>query len=99
MNKATLMKVLVSPHVSDKAYRMGDESNHVAFKVATWATKQEVKHAVEMLFEVEVDAVRTVNMKGKSRRFGRIEGRTKDWKKAYVKLKPGHDISFIEAEK
>lgn len=99
MNKSRLMKVLAAPHVSDKAYRMGDDSNNVAFKVATWATKHEIKGAVELLFEVGVDSVRTVSMKGKKRRFGRIEGKTKDWKKAYVKLKPGHDISFIEAEK
>ena len=98
MKQERVLKVLLSPHVSDKAYRVGDESNHVVFKVARDATKHEIKVAVEKLFEVEVSSVRTVNVKGKNRRFGRMEGRTQAWKKAYVKLKPGHDISFGDAE-
>ena len=98
MSQETLMKVLLSPRVSDKAYRLGDQNNQVAFKVAGWATKQQIKSAVELLFEVEVTNVQTMNVKGKARRFGRVEGRTKDWKKAYVTLKEGSDISFMETE-
>jgi large subunit ribosomal protein L23 len=98
MNQERLLQVLKGPHVSDKGYRMADESNHFAFKVATNATKREIKRAVEQLFDVQVTDVRTVNVKGKARRFGRTQGRTSDWKKAYVKLKPGQDISFGDAE-
>jgi len=98
MNQETLLNVLLSPRVSEKAYQASDNGNHVVFKVKTDATKLEIKKAVEQLFEVEVANVKTLNVKGKARRFGKIEGRTKDWKKAYVKLKPGHDISFGDAE-
>jgi len=98
MNESRIMKVLLSPHVSDKAYRVADQGNQVVFKVLRDASKQEIKAAVEKLFDVKVDQVRTVNVKGKNRRFGRVEGRTQDWKKAYVSLKEGFDINFGEAE-
>jgi len=98
MNQERLLKVLLSPHVTNKAYEVADKSAYVVFKVATDATKFEVKQAVEQLFEVKVESVKTVNVKGKARRFGRVEGRTKDWKKAYVRLQDGHDINFVGAE-
>jgi len=98
MNQERILQVLKGSHVSDKGYHMADDTNHFAFKVATDATKCEVKRAVEHLFDVEVMNVHTVNVKGKARRFGRTHGRTKDWKKAYVKLKSGHDISFGDTE-
>lgn len=98
MSTVKLMKVVLAPHTSEKATLAADQSRHVVFEVLKSANKHEIKRAVEMLFEVEVDSVRTLTVKGKARRFGRVEGRTKDWKKAYVKLKPGHDINFIEAE-
>ncbi len=99
MNKERLLKVLLGPHVSDKAYAAADKDSQVVFKVVADATKLEIRKAVEALFEVKVDAVSTVNVKGKKRRFGKIEGRTKDWKKAYVSLAEGHDIDFAGAEK
>ncbi|WP_395947209.1 50S ribosomal protein L23 [Caedibacter taeniospiralis] len=98
MNQERLLKVLLSPHVTNKAYEVAERSSYVVFKVATNATKKEIKNAVEMLFEVKVEDVKTVNVKGKVRRFGRVTGRTKDWKKAYVRLQAGHDINFIGAE-
>ena len=98
MNQERLLQVLLSPHVTSKAYEAADQTSYVVFKVATDAKKPEIKKAVETLFEVKVDSVKTVNVKGKARRFGRIEGRTKDWKKAYVRLAEGHDINFIDAE-
>ena len=98
MNQERLLKVLVGPHVSDKAYRVGDTNKQVVFEVLKDATKHEIKAAVEKLFEVEVTQVTTLNVRGKARRFGRIEGRTKAWKKAYVSLKEGHDIRFGDAE-
>ena len=98
MNQERLYQVILGPHVSDKAFQSADANGQIAFKVATDAKKLEIKKAVEKLFEVEVDEVKTLNVKGKSRRFGRITGRTKDWKKAYVKLKEGFDINFTNAE-
>ena len=98
MNQERLLKMLLSPHVTNKTYEVAERSSYVVFKVVTDATKKEIKKAVEMLFEVQVEDVKTVNVKGKSRRFGRIEGRTKDWKKAYIRLAEGHNINFIGSE-
>lgn len=98
MNQERLLKVLLSPHVTNKSYEVAESSSYIVFKVSTDATKKEIRKAVEMLFEVQVEAVKTVNVKGKSRRFGRIKGRSKDWKKAYIRLQEGHDINFIGAE-
>lgn len=97
MNQARILKVLKAPLSTEKAYRIADSAQQISFKVATNATKLEVKHAVEKLFDVKVAEVRTINVKGKARRFGRIEGRTKNWKKAYVSLMPGYDINFGDA--
>jgi len=58
------------------------------------ATKREIGRAVESLFNVEVDQVQVVNVKGKRKRFAQRFGKRKDWRKAYVRLKPGHDIDF-----
>ena len=55
------------------------------------------KKSVELMFDVEVDSVQVLNVKGKAKRFGRTFGKRSDWKKAYVKLKPGHDIDFATA--
>ena len=62
--------------------------------MATDATKPEVKAAVELLFNVKVDSVQILNVKGKVKRFGRFTGRRSDWKKAYVSLTPGQEIDF-----
>ena len=98
MNQERLMKVLLSPHVSEKTTRLGESHNQITFKVVPDATKLEIKKAVETLFEVKVDSVKTVVVKGKSKRFGRHSGRRKDWKKAYVSLAEGQDIDFLGAE-
>ena len=98
MSKERLLKVLLAPHVSEKSAQIADVSNQVAFKIARDATKPEVKSAVELLFDVKVKSVTVVNMKGKSKRFGRMEGRRKDWKKAYVTLEDGYDLDFLGAE-
>ena len=73
---------------------MADKYEQVVFKVATDATKPEVKAAVELLFNVKVDSVQILNVKGKVKRFGRFTGRRSDWKKAYVSLTPGQEIDF-----
>ena len=68
------------------------------FKVRTDASKAEIRQAVEMLFDVKVDGVSVVNVKGKAKRFGRTMGRRSDWKKAYVKLAEGSEIDFLGGE-
>ena len=93
MNEERLLKVLVGPHISEKATLLADVANQHVFKVANDATREEVKAAVEKLFEVQVTSVRVANMKGKSKRFGRFTGRRNNWKKAYVTLAEGQDIA------
>jgi large subunit ribosomal protein L23 len=66
----------------------------VVFRVAQDATKPEVKAAVELMFKVQVKSVQVANVKGKAKRFGRFEGRRRNWKKAYVCLQPGQEINF-----
>ncbi len=91
-----LYQVLYGPHVTEKAVS-GNESNTHVFKVATAATKGEIKNAVETLFEVKVADVRAVNVKGKSKNFGKKKGSRKNWKKAYVRLAEGSTLK-LEAE-
>ena len=98
MNDERLMKILVAPHVSEKSARVADASNQVVFRVLPDACKPEIKRAVEKLFNVEVEHVRTASVKGKRKMFQRTPGKRSDWKKAYVRLKPGHDIDFIGGE-
>ena len=89
-----LMTVIRGPHVSEKSHRMA-EVNQVVLKVRTDATKKEIRQAVELLFEVEVDNVSVVNVKGKTKRFGQTRGRRNDWKKAYVSLAEGSQIETM----
>ncbi len=96
-NNHRLLQILHSPVISEKATLLADKRSQVVFRVAPDANKHEVKAAVELLFGVEVKAVQILNHKGKVKRFGRLIGRRKDVKKAYVCLKPGHEINF-EAE-
>lgn len=98
MNQERIMNVILAPHVTEKAANVGESSNQYVFRVASDATKPEIKQAVEALFEVEVDAVRVLNTKGKTKRFGARLGRRKDWKKAYVRVKAGQEIDFIGGE-
>jgi len=98
MNQERLMKVLVGAHITEKSTLAADAARQFVFKVLPNATKPEVKRAVEKLFEVEVERVQMVNVKGKSKRSGRTLGKRSDFKKAYVRLKPGHDINFAGAE-
>ena len=93
-----LMQVLLAPQISEKATYIADKNEQVIFRVASDATKPEVKAAVERLFKVEVKAVQVSNVKGKEKRFGKMTGRRKGWKKAYVCLKPGQEINFAAGE-
>ncbi len=93
-----LLTVIRGPHLSEKAH-MAAEKNQVVLKVRTDATKTEIKQAVEFLFEVKVDNVQVMNVKGKTKRFGQIKGRRSDWKKAYVRLAEGSSLeSFLGAD-
>ena len=96
MNQERLMQVLLAPHISEKATYVADMHEQVVFRVASDATKPEIKAAVELLFKVEVEAVQVANVKGKVKRFKGATGRRKGWKKAYVSLKPGQEINFVE---
>ncbi|HHI94221.1 MAG TPA: 50S ribosomal protein L23 [Gammaproteobacteria bacterium] len=98
MNDQRIMNILLGPHITEKAAIVGESSNQYVFQVAVNATKPEVKQAVEKLFEVEVDAVRVVNVKGKTKRTGYRVGCRKNWKKAYVRVKSGQTIDFVGGE-
>src|SRR4051794_1250035 len=93
-NQERLLQVLLRPHSSEKAAIIAEKNRQFVFKAVADATKPEIKQAVELLFGVEVETVRVCNVKGKTRRFRQSIGRRKDWKKAYVSLKEGHDIDF-----
>ena len=96
MNDERLMSILIAPHVSEKSTRVADSHNQITFRVRTDARKPEIRRAVEKMFNVEVESVSVLNVRGKSKGFrGRNQGRRPDWRKAYVRLKPGHDIDFI----
>jgi large subunit ribosomal protein L23 len=94
MNKERLMKVLLGPVVSEKSAVVADKGRQFTFRVTPDATKPEIAAAVELLFEVNVEQVRVVNVKGKKKRHGAITGKRKDTRKAYVKLQEGQDIDF-----
>jgi large subunit ribosomal protein L23 len=98
-----LSQVLLAPVVSEKSTFVGEKNNQVVFKVARDATKAEVKAAVEVMLgkkdeKLEVQGVRIVNVRGKEKRFGRFVGRRSQWKKAYVSLKAGQEVTFAEGE-
>ena len=97
-NQERLMAVLLGPHLSEKSTRVADTANQVVFRVRTDATKQEVRRAVELLFDVKVERVQVVNLRGKVKRFGQTLGRRQNWKKAYVTLAEGNDIDFLGAD-
>ena len=96
MNQERLMQVLLAPQISEKATYVADKHEQVIFRVTTDATKPEIKAAVELLFKVEVEGVQVSNVKGKVKRFKGATGRRKGWKKAFVSLKPGQEINFVE---
>jgi large subunit ribosomal protein L23 len=98
MNQERLMKVLLSPLVSEKSTRVADVNNQYVFKVLPDASKPEIRKAVELMFDVKVKGVQVSNVRGKAKRFGQALGKRADWKKAYVTLAEGHDIDFMGAD-
>jgi len=90
--------VLILPVITEKSTLVKENLRTVAFKVLRDANKIEIKAAVEKIFKVKVQSVRTATYHGKKRRQGRYSGRRPDWKKAYVTLKEGEKmIEFSEA--
>lgn len=97
MNQERVFKVLLGPHISEKATVLADKQSQFVFKVAIDATKLEIKKAVETLFDVKVQNVTTQNVLGKSKRTMRGLGKRNDWKKAVISLQPGQDLDFTSS--
>jgi large subunit ribosomal protein L23 len=95
MNEAKLYNIIRAPRVSEKTARLQEVSNQYVFEVATDATKADIKVAVEKLFDVKVESVNVLNVKGKSKAFKFRMGRRADWRKAYVKLAEGQSIDVM----
>jgi len=91
-----ICSVIKKPCLTEKGMGLQESHNQVVVKVDSRANKLEIKEAVEKLFKVKVDKVRTCNMHGKAKRVGASAGRRSDWKKAVVSLAQGHKIDFLE---
>ena len=98
MNQEKLYKVILGPVVSEKSAIVAEVSNQVVLKVLPSATKADVRAAVEKMFDVKVQDVRVLNVKGKTKRTRYGMGKRSDWKKAYVRLEQGHEIDFAVGE-
>lgn len=91
-------QIIIRPIITEKSTQLKQDNREVCFEVARQANKTEIKKAVELLFKVKVEAVKTQIKVGKWRRVGRNQGQTKTWKKAYVKLREGEKmIEYFEA--
>ena len=98
MSMERLYQVLLTPRVTEKSTRVGADANQYVFRVIPDANKHEVRDAVEKLFDVNVESVRIVNVKGKNKSFRMRPGKRSDWKKAYVRLQEGQVIDFLGGE-
>ena len=98
MNAERLLMVLREPHTSEKATVIAEKLKQFTFKVLKTATKNEIKKAVEHVFNVKVKDVSVINVKGKAKRFKQTSGKRSDWKKAYVTLHADQDIDFTATE-
>ena len=85
-------QIIRRPIITEKGLGVKETQHTVVFEVAAGATKTEIKEAVQQIFKVKVDSVRTANFPGKERRRGRFVGHRPDWKKAYVKLAEGEKM-------
>jgi len=89
-------EIIKRPLVTEKGTRLQEAANVYCFEVGSGANKIEIKKAVEDLFDVTVLGVRTLNVRGKHKRFGRHYGKRSNWKKAYVRLAEGHSINLYQ---
>ena len=96
LSEDKLFQVLLAPVVTEKSTRAAELGGQVVFQVLPSANRHDVKAAVEKAFDVEVESVKILNVKGKSKRFGKSLGKRSDRKKAYIRLKEGSDIDFAE---
>jgi len=92
----TLHEILKRPLITEKSTIQKETKNQLTFEVNRKANKVEIRRAVEKVFNVRVTDVRTIQMKGKAKRSGRILGKRQDWKKAVVTLAPGQHVEFFE---
>lgn len=90
-----LYNVLLAPRVTEKTARVGEQGNQYVFRVATDATKADIRAAVEQLFDVTVESVQVTNVKGKTKSFKLRPGKRADWKKAYVRVQEGQVIDLL----
>ena len=97
-NAEQLMNVVLAPVVSEKSTFVADKNRQYVFRVADRASKPQIKAAIELMFKTKVDGVTVLNVRGKERRFGRMVGRRRNWKKAYVRLAAGQEINFAATE-
>jgi large subunit ribosomal protein L23 len=93
---AELHDILVRPIVTEKSARLAAAENTYVFEVGHDANKIQIKRAVEMVFGVKVENVRTSILRGKIKRFGRHHGKRSNWKKAYVRLGQDDSLNFFE---
>ena len=98
MSLEKLYKTILSPHISEKSASISGNSSQYVFKVVRTATRLDIAKAVAKVFKVKVASVRVCNMKPKQKRHGKVMGRTKAWKKAYVTLAAGEHIEFASQE-
>ncbi|MCC8362327.1 50S ribosomal protein L23 [Lysobacter sp. A6] len=98
MSTTNVYEVIRAPRVSEKTARLQEVSNQYVFEIAKTATKADVKAAVEQIFDVKVEAVNVVNVKGKNKSFKFRTGKRGDWRKAYVKLAEGQSIDVMMAK-
>lgn len=96
MTTARYYDLILEPIITEKTTIQKDENGQVSFSVHPKANRIEIKRAIEKVFNVKVASVRTLNIKGKIKRRGRITGKRKDYKKAVVTLMPGERIDFFE---
>jgi large subunit ribosomal protein L23 len=94
LSQEKLISVLLAPHITEKTSLAMQDTNTYSFRVRRDSTKPDIKAAVELMFNVKVAGVQVVNETGKTRRFGKLMGRTQDIKKAYVRLAPGQTIDY-----
>ena len=95
MNPQRLYSVILGAHVSEKASGLAESANQHVFKVARDASRQEIREAIETIYEVQVASVTVMNVKGKVKGARlRRPGKRPDWKKAYVRLAAGQDLDF-----
>lgn len=91
----TIYDIIKKPIVTEKAMDLKEKQNEAVFAVDKRANKNQIKSAVEKLLDVKVKDVRTMNYKGKEKRFGKVVGRRKDWKKAVVVLEKDQNLELV----